>query len=100
MKPALLTATLMFLMRSGMPLLIRGSVLSTTTCEVSGSTLTFATVTTVPRLKGPATAGTLIESPYGAPWIGPVRYTGPLNENGEGPEPESTVAVPIWLPAG
>src|SRR5258708_6417078 len=58
MKPDLLTATLMFLIRSGIPLRIFGSVLSTITWAVVGLRLIVATVTTVPRLKGPAMAGT------------------------------------------
>ncbi len=73
MNPGLFTATLMFLMRSGTPLRILGSVLSTITWEVNGSTVIPARVTTVPKLKGPATAGTLIDRPYGEPWYGPVR---------------------------
>ena len=35
-----------------------------------------ARTTTVPRLNGPATAGTTIDSPNGAPLYGPVRNTG------------------------
>src|SRR5882724_1762383 len=55
-----------------------------------------ARATTGPRLNGPPTACTTIDSPYGAPSNGPVRYTLPLNVNGA-PEPAVTATVPIWL---
>ena len=35
--------------------------------------LILARVTTVPRLNGPATAGTMIDRPKGLPMYGPVR---------------------------
>ncbi len=50
-------------MRSGMPLKIVGTLPATTTREVYGSTLIVACVTTLPRLNGPATAGTTIAMP-------------------------------------
>ncbi len=63
MKPALFTATVILRIRIGTPLTIRGRVVLTTTCPEYCCTLTEARVTTVPRLNGPATAGTAIESP-------------------------------------
>ena len=46
---------------------IVGSVACDRHPAVVGSTLIVARVTTLPRLNGPATAGTTIDSPYGAP---------------------------------
>src|SRR4029077_10530450 len=89
--------TVMFRRRSGTPLKIVGRTLSTVTRAVVGSTLIVARVTTVPRLNGPAVAGTAIESPYGAPLYGPVRNTGPANWNGVEPDPAVTAATPILL---
>src|SRR5256714_8667361 len=66
-KPCLLVLTLMRRMRTSTPLTRRGTVLVTITRAVLGSTLIVARVTTRPRLNGPATAGTAIERPYGAP---------------------------------
>ncbi len=62
-KPCLLTFTTIVFSRTGMPLTILGSTLSAITCAVDGLTVIVARVTTVPRLNGPATAGTLIDSP-------------------------------------
>ena len=60
-----------------MPCKILGNgSLVTVTCEVCGSTLTAARTTTVPKLNGPATAGTTMLNPNGAPLYGPVKYTG------------------------
>ncbi len=59
-----------------------------------------ARVTTVPRLNGPATAGTTIERPYGAPPYGPVRNAAPVNEYGSLPAPAAIVTVAILLAAG
>src|SRR6202035_133546 len=67
-KPCLLTATLIVFRRSGTPLTIVGRTLVAITLADFGSTLIVARVTTVPRLNGPATAGTAIERPNGAPW--------------------------------
>src|SRR5205807_4295 len=72
-----LTATLRFLSRNGTPLTIVGRLLVAITRPLYGSTLIAARVTTVPRLKGPATAGTGTDRPYGAPLYGPVMNTGP-----------------------
>ena len=66
MKPCLLTVTVILRILIGTPLTIRGSVVPTITCPVYCWTLIVARVTTVPRLKGPATAGTAIERPNGA----------------------------------
>src|ERR1035437_7340263 len=73
-KPCLLIAMLTFVRRTRTPELanptpmaIRGKFASTVTLEVRGSTLIVARVTIVPRLNGPATAGTAIDIPNGAP---------------------------------
>ena len=66
-KPCLLICTVMPFKRSGMPLKIVGSTLVTVTRAVYWSTLIVARVTTLPRLNGPATAGTTIDRPNGAP---------------------------------
>src|SRR5665213_1693612 len=68
--------------------------------DVVRSTLIAARTTTVPRLNGPAIAGTAIDSPNGAPRYGPVRYAGPETVNGSGPAPAPAVAVPICEAAG
>lgn len=60
------------------------------------STWIAALTTTVPRLNGPATAGTTMESPSGAPPYAPVRYTRPPRLNGLEPAPDATRVVPTW----
>ncbi len=72
-NPCLLISTLIPFRRRGTPLTIVGRLLVTTTRAVYGSTPNVPRVTTLPRLSGPATAGTTIESPNGAPPYGPVR---------------------------
>src|ERR1035441_5955730 len=54
-------------------------------------------VTAGPRLNGPATTGTSISIPYGAPLYGPVRYVVPLRKSGLDPDPAVTFAVPMAL---
>ncbi len=60
--------------RNGTPSMTCGNgsdvVVSAAVC---GSMLTKARTTTLPRLNGPATVGTTIDSPNGAPLYGPVR---------------------------
>src|SRR4029077_4993101 len=60
--------TLTVCTRSGTPSRIcgRGSLV-TVSAAVLGSMFSAARTTTVPRLKGPALAGTMIDRPYGAP---------------------------------
>ncbi len=60
------------------------------------STKIAARTTTVPRFNGPATAGTTIESPNGAPLYGPVMYTRPGSVNGFDPAPAAVVTEPIF----
>src|ERR1700733_4076315 len=66
-KPCLLTLTLSERIRSGTPLTIVGNVVSAVTRAVVWLILIVERVTTGPRLNGPATAGTLIDRPNGAP---------------------------------
>ena len=51
--------------------------LTTVTAAVDGLILIEARVTTLPRLYGPAFAGTTTDRPNGPPLYGPVRYTLP-----------------------
>src|SRR6185503_12846478 len=64
---------------SGIPCKIVGNgsltILTVASCL---STNTAARTFTSPRLNGPATAGTMIDAPYGAPLYGPVRYARPF----------------------
>src|SRR6202034_4721517 len=61
----------------GIPSRMRGSSpVVTVSREVWGATSILPLMTTVPRLNGPATTGTTIDSPNGAPSYGPVRYMG------------------------
>ncbi len=66
-NPCLLMLTTMCFKRRGMPPTIVGRVLVAVTRAVYGLTVSVPRVTTLPRLNGPATAGTTIESPNGAP---------------------------------
>src|SRR5262249_25535401 len=66
-KPCLLIATLMLRRRSGTPCWIRGSVVVAVTRAVIGSMFSIERVTPLRRLNGPATAGTAIDRPNGAP---------------------------------
>src|ERR1019366_176728 len=98
------TATLIRLRSTGTPCRIvgRGS-LRIDIAAVCGSTSTRARTTMqsqgpVPRSKGPALAGTVIESPNGAPAYGPVRNTWPPDSvNGSLPTPTSALRRPIRL---
>jgi len=74
MNPALLMSTAIERSLSGMPWSIDGRSSEVIVRWASfGSTAIAARTTTVPRLNGPATAGTTIERPNGAPLYGPVR---------------------------
>ena len=66
-NPCLLTLTLSERRRIGIPPTIVGSVVSAVTRAVVGLMLIVERVFTSPRLNGPATAGTAIDSPNGAP---------------------------------
>lgn len=61
------TVTAISRSRSGTPFTTRGSEAPTTTRPLYGSTPTVARVTTSPKANGPASAGTTIERPNGAP---------------------------------
>src|SRR6202041_1219718 len=71
-----------------------------------GLTVIAERTTTVPRLNGPASAGTTTDRPNGAPLYGPVRNTGSCalpacgTYTGSGPGPALTTTCPIWLAAG
>ena len=68
MNPARVIATLTVWIRSGIPSTICGSgSLVTVSALVLGSTLMAERTTTLPRLNGPATAGTTMLRPNGAP---------------------------------
>ena len=68
MNPARSIVTFTVFSRSGTPLRICGNgSLVTVTCEVTGLTLIAARSMTLPRLNGPATAGTTTDRPNGAP---------------------------------
>ena len=62
-KRGLLVATVKPFSRTGTPLTIVCTAPETITRAVCGSTLIVARVTTLPRLNGPATAGTTIDRP-------------------------------------
>ena len=63
---SIVTFTVLHLQRDASRIVGNGS-LTTVICAVCGSTLTAARTTIVPRLNGPATAGTTMISPNGAP---------------------------------
>ena len=67
MNPCRLMDTVSALSLTGMPatMVLTGAV--TVTAAVLWLTVIFARVTTGPRLNGPATAGTTMDIPYGAP---------------------------------
>src|ERR1700674_576994 len=74
--------------RSGMPSRIVGNGSDTAvTCAVRGSILRDCRTLTIPRLNGPATAGTCTTNPYGPPLYGPVKNALPGIDNGFGPAP-------------
>jgi hypothetical protein len=74
-KPGRLIVTLTVRMSAGMPLCSPSTLLTncgrgsetTVICAVCGSMRIELRTTTLPRLKGPATAGTTIERPNGPP---------------------------------
>src|SRR5947209_407915 len=88
-------------MRSGIPWSIDGKgSLTTVTCAVLGSMRIAWRTTTVPRLKGPAIAGTTTASPYGPALYGPVRNTLPGRKNGVAPGPAPVWTLPTCESAG
>ena len=74
MNPGRLTSTLILRSRSCTPSTNCGNGSETiVSAAVVGFTAIDALTTTVPRLNGPATAGTTMLNPNGAPLYGPVR---------------------------
>src|ERR1700754_2742030 len=101
MKPGRSIVTTMLWTSSGMPWRIVGIGSEITVAWAStGSMVSAARTTTVPRSNGPACAGTTIDSEYGAPLYGPARYTavGALpacgTDSGMVPTPAAIVVVP------
>src|SRR5580692_1276763 len=73
---------------------------TTVTCAVVGSIRRDWRTTTLPKLNGPATAGTTTDIPNEPPLYGPVRYALPVFARGLGPGPDSASTVPICDASG